>query len=186
MQSFSECLITNTSPTLRLKAVLDKYFPEECEFESDGMKHCCVSECREDSVVENCRKCHRDRCSNPFCPLGKGILSNKRPEALLLYTEAVKLIEEAKEGKEIVICSAVRMSDGYTVRGHRHSDAIRVAHGIPRYEDERPHGDDQGFITSTNRYVTREEGRKIQNEARIPSHDSVGYKGDDLYSEDLY
>jgi len=87
----------NNSYKERLQAVLDKYFPEECEFESDGMKHCCVSECREDSVVENCRKCHRDRCSNPFCPLGKGILSNKRPEALMLYYEAVKLIEEARE-----------------------------------------------------------------------------------------
>ena len=88
--------------------------------------------------------------------------------------------------KEVVICAAVRMKDGYIVRGHRHSDAIRTASGIPRYTDERPHGDDQGFVTSQNRYVTREQGRAMQNLARIPSVNSVGYKGNDLYSEDLY
>lgn len=42
---------------------------EECEFESDGELHSCISTC--DGVVENCRKCHRDICSNPKCPLGK-------------------------------------------------------------------------------------------------------------------
>ena len=88
--------------------------------------------------------------------------------------------------KEIVICSAVRMNDGYIVRGHRHSDAIRTAHGIPRYQDERPHGDNQGFVTSLNLYVTREEGYVLQRNAGIPSIDSVGYKGESLYSEDLY
>lgn len=88
--------------------------------------------------------------------------------------------------KEIVICAAVGMSDGYVVRGHRHNDAIRTAHGIPRYKDERPHGDDQGFVTSENRYVTRKVGFEVQHAAKILSVDSMGYKGEELYSEDLY
>jgi hypothetical protein len=56
---------------------------------------------------------------------------------------------------EIVICAAVRAKDGKIIRGHRHNDAIRALHDIPGYEQEHCHGDDQGFVTSTNRYVTR-------------------------------
>ncbi len=47
--------------------------------------------------------------------------------------------------------------------------------------------DAQGFITSRNRFVTREEGRVLQDAARIPSMDlPEGYKGSTLFSEDLY
>ena len=42
---------------------------KQCVFESDGEKHSCVAGCK--GVVENCRKCHRDICSNVNCPLGK-------------------------------------------------------------------------------------------------------------------
>lgn len=80
------------------------------------------------------------------------------------------------------------MSDGYIVRGHRHSDAIRTAHDIPRYENERPHGDDQGFVTSQNEYVTRFQAMTILQAAGIPSvlpaHDA--FRGGECYSEDLY
>lgn len=43
---------------------------KRCLFESDGEKHSCVQGC--DGFVENCKKCHKDTCSNPVCPLGKG------------------------------------------------------------------------------------------------------------------
>ena len=45
---------------------------------------------------------------------------------------------------------------------------------------------DEGFITSRNRYVTRAEGLKLQLEAGIKSVDPEGYKVSQLYSEDLY
>jgi len=46
-----------------------------CEkFESDGEKHSCIESC--EGIVENCRICHRDRCSNTVCPLGKGVDNN--------------------------------------------------------------------------------------------------------------
>lgn len=86
--------------------------------------------------------------------------------------------------EEIVICAAVRTTTGKIYRGHRHGDcfeAIRSRHYII---GESP--DDQGFITSKNRYVTRLEGRKLQDAARIKSVASGGYCGNTLYSEDLY
>lgn len=94
--------------------------------------------------------------------------------------------------KEIVICSAVRAKDGLVIRGHRHFHALQALHAIPGYEHERPWGDNQGFITSKNRYVTREEGYRIQKDAGIPSalegtiHADAAYVGEQLYSEDLY
>lgn len=46
---------------------------KKCDFESDGEVHSCVSSCN--GKVENCRKCKKDKCSNPNCPLGKGVSS---------------------------------------------------------------------------------------------------------------
>lgn len=94
--------------------------------------------------------------------------------------------------KEIIICAAVRAKDGFIVRGHRHGHALYKPfglQGIPGYEDERPHGDDQGFITSTNRYVNRKEAYKIFVESGAVSVDEKEHpmKGrDELFSEDLY
>lgn len=88
--------------------------------------------------------------------------------------------------RENCICAAVQASDGMIVRGHRHADAMRTLREIPGYGLQRPHGDDQGFVTSFNRYVTRAEGRALQDAAGIESADPGGYRGNDLYSEDLY
>ncbi len=101
------------------------------------------------------------------------------------------LLQETKEAtrKEIVICAAIRMSDGYIVRGHRHCDAILTASKIPRYKNESHRfGDDQGFVTSLNRYVNRIEGAKLQKAAGIKSKMPEGqeYLHGELYSEDLY
>lgn len=84
---------------------------------------------------------------------------------------------------EICICAAVITDDGTVYRGHRHGDAMRTAvkHG---YRPAR--ADQQGFVTSRNRYVSREEGRKLQDAAGIPSADPEGYRGRTLFSEDLY
>lgn len=90
---------------------------------------------------------------------------------------------------EIVICSAVRCPDGYIVRGHRHHNAIYAMQDIPRYKGVHVHGDDQGFVTSLNRYVTRKEGYEIQKAAGIDSiieDRTQKFLGGELYSEDLY
>jgi hypothetical protein len=49
----------------------------------------------------------------------------------------------------------------------------------------REAGMDQGFITSRNRYVDREEGLRLQLAAGIESVAPGGYRGQ-LFSEDLY
>lgn len=89
----------------------------------------------------------------------------------------------------VVICAAIRMSDGYIIRGHRHNDCFMTASKIPRYKNERPHAEDQGFVNSLNQYVTRKEGYEIQRAAGIESvvaDPSERYLNGELYSEDLY
>lgn len=95
--------------------------------------------------------------------------------------------------QEVVICAAVKAPDGYIIRGHRHSDCVRTMAGIPRYQGSGAHAsDDEGFITSTGRYVGRKEGYQIQVAAGIPSfleggpHADGAYLHEELYSEDLY
>lgn len=87
--------------------------------------------------------------------------------------------------KEIVICAAVKTADGKVIRGHRHADAIHAAMN-EGYKLKDLSFADQGFVTSENRYVTREEGRKLQDAAGIKSADREGYRGTTLFSEDLY
>jgi hypothetical protein len=88
---------------------------------------------------------------------------------------------------EICICAAVRLPDGRIFRGHRHGDCRDAI--ILRIGENNWHSsmmDDQGFITSRNRYVGRTEGRALQDLAGIPSADKGGYRGSLLFSEDLY
>jgi hypothetical protein len=87
---------------------------------------------------------------------------------------------------EIIICAAIRMSDGYIVRGHRHNNCIRTASEIPKYQGEKWHGDDQGFITSTGRYVDRKEAFEIASKANQLKYDLSRATTKELYSEDLY
>ena len=94
-------------------------------------------------------------------------------------------------GGEVVICSAIRLSDGRIFRGHRHSDCIRTAHDLVEYQepgswDAKHRRHEQGFVTSRNRYVGREEGLRLQKAAGIPSACPSGYRARDLFSEDLY
>ena len=86
--------------------------------------------------------------------------------------------------KEIIICSAVKTTNGKIIRGHRHSDCISAMYDRKLRPDISYNA--QGFITSKNRFVDRVEGRELQDEAGIKSADEEGYKGDTLFSEDLY
>jgi hypothetical protein len=96
---------------------------------------------------------------------------------------------------ETVICAAIRLPDGRIFRGHRHSDCIHVArytvnwNGGVKPRDDRWDAsmcEDQGFITSRNRYVDRKEGMRLQLAAGIESVAPGGYRGETLFSEDLY
>lgn len=57
---------------------------------------------------------------------------------------------------------------------------------IPQFAHRKAYNWEQGFMTSKNRFVTRKQGRKLQDDAGIKSVDRTGYQTDTLYSEDLY
>lgn len=83
---------------------------------------------------------------------------------------------------EICICAAIKGKDGRVMRGQRHSDCLVAARARQWDLD----GHVQGFMTSMNNFVTREEGRTLQNAAGIASASPEGYMGTTLFSEDLY
>jgi hypothetical protein len=94
---------------------------------------------------------------------------------------------------EICICAAVKLGDKIW-RGHRHGDAMHAMREELSWNNTGSEVMDimkdkklsQGFITSENRYVEREEGRILQEKAGIKSADEEGYRGNTLFSEDLY
>lgn len=86
--------------------------------------------------------------------------------------------------KEICICAAVIAEDGTIVRGHRHGDCLMTIQRMGK--KMQPTAESQGFITSRNRYATRQAGLLLQKIAGIKSADPGGYRGDILFSEDLY
>ena len=88
--------------------------------------------------------------------------------------------------EEVCVCAAIKMPDGYIVRGHRHNDCFRTIQGIQRYKGVNLDSLPDGFMTTRNRFVDRKEGRKLQEAAGIKSADKDGYRGDTLFSEDLY
>jgi hypothetical protein len=79
---------------------------------------------------------------------------------------------------ETIICAAVRASNGKVIRGHRHNDAIRTLQAMEGYQGEQPDGQDQGFVTSTNRFVNRREAYRLHFPDRA--------EPDELRSDDLY
>lgn len=81
---------------------------------------------------------------------------------------------------EVCICAAIQLADGRVIRGHRHDDCIQTA----LKWDADPAYAVQGFVTSCNRFVGRREGMALQKAAGIQS--VTGYRGDILFSEDLY
>jgi len=93
----------------------------------------------------------------------------------------VKILKQNKQ--EICICSAILLKDGRIVRGERHCDCYTTMQRKRITDREEAK---QGFITSRNRFVDRKEGQILQLKANIKSADKEGYRGEELFSEDLY
>lgn len=87
---------------------------------------------------------------------------------------------------EQCICAAIQLPNGEVWRGHRHDSAIRTAMAAPDVRREDIANAVQGFITSQNRFVGREEGARIQTAAGILSAQTLRPVRDMLFSEDLY
>lgn len=95
---------------------------------------------------------------------------------------------------EIIICAAVRYKDKIWM-GHRHPQALSAMKDTLSYEMNRKEmqensvGEDQGFVTSLNRYVNREEAWEIALKAKqikdIELHVATN-SHPLLFSEDIY
>jgi hypothetical protein len=85
-----------------------------------------------------------------------------------------------------IICSAIKMSDGTIIRGHRHHDCIRTARDIPRLKEMQIF--EQGFMNSDNEFVERGLARRIEEKRRQDENDGKkSFQHDTLlFSEDLY
>ena len=88
---------------------------------------------------------------------------------------------------EQCICAAIRIGD-LIVRGHRHDSCFHTASLIPGVQRSAIRKADQGFVTSRNRFVGREEAMQLQKASGVKSAYSPDgeYRGDILFSEDLY
>lgn len=85
------------------------------------------------------------------------------------------LLEREKEVSKLVICSALKTRNGMIIKGHRHADCIRGASEITSLSRDDIIMGEQGFITSENKFVSREEAHQIH----------FGKPGK-LFSEDIY
>jgi hypothetical protein len=90
--------------------------------------------------------------------------------------------------KEIIICAAIKLPTGKIYYGHRHCHCLDAMNGELSWTMNRQQimqvEKKEGFITSQNRFVDREEAWKIAEENNQIIQQSGG-KGT-LYSEDLY
>ncbi len=82
------------------------------------------------------------------------------------------------QAPETVATAAVKLADGKVVTGKTHGQIIA---DLPAESDLT--GADDGFVTSTGRYVTREEGMKIAKESAQVDNSNLG--PDRLYAEHL-
>ena len=79
----------------------------------------------------------------------------------------------------------INCKTGLVFCGHRHAQCIYTKCSISGLRDCESGENEQGFLTSKNRFVTREEGLIIAlRENQVKDLSQV--RGDRLFSEDLY
>lgn len=113
-------------------------------------------------------------------------------------------LENEAKNNEYILCAAIHFKNGapatvagigsgVVVSGRRHSDCLNVLSGIfseeltPTQIDELSDREDQGFLTSHNRYVSRTAAFKIAKANNQIWHNLFdGVEEGSLNSEDLY
>lgn len=91
--------------------------------------------------------------------------------------------------KNQIICAAIKFGDGTIIRGHRHDGCFLYAMNIPHIKKlwETDKTNEQGFMDSRNKFVSRKTAMRIQIKAGIKSFMGTPMKaGKILFSEDLY
>lgn len=90
---------------------------------------------------------------------------------------------------EFILCAAINFNDTI-VCGRRHGDCyVIIKNLLEKYitPSDMPEREDQGFITSENRYVSRKEAFKIAFAQKQIIHNMFEEHEDiELTSEDLY
>ena len=91
--------------------------------------------------------------------------------------------------REFILCAALN-HNGNIICGHRHSDCYATLKNVVKvnYED-MPQRENQGFLTSLNRYVNRKEGwiiAKENNQIQWGLEASENREDSQLISENLY
>lgn len=124
--------------------------------------------------------------TEPSCVEAVGNLkldANRQYQELEKLRADVARLRHLAHQLEICICAAIKMG-GLIIRGHRHDDCLRNIKA--RRLDSEPIV--QGFMTSQNRFVDREEAMQLQRAAGEKSAYSPDGElhGDILFSEDLY
>lgn len=88
---------------------------------------------------------------------------------------------------EIPICAAWQTEEGPVIRGHRHPHCRDAAISMGLHP--RRESDAQGFMTSRNRFVSREEAARLFRLAGLRSavtYQVLPHDVHALFSEDLY
>jgi len=99
--------------------------------------------------------------------------------------------------EERIICSAIWFDDdiaranqnvfsGFVVAGLRHSDCYRTASVFDPEHKYKKYRNEQGFLTSENRFVNRKEALSIAISARQVNKKELHNQLIGLFSEDLY
>lgn len=89
---------------------------------------------------------------------------------------------------EIIICSAIKVND-IIFRGHRHCHCFSALNDQLSWSRTREQieklSNEQGFVTSHNRFVNRVTALEIATSSGQVINKSL-VRGKQLYSEDLY
>jgi hypothetical protein len=92
---------------------------------------------------------------------------------------------ELKKDMPIYTYLPKNLDKGIVFCGHRHGQCIYSKCAITGLRDCESGEQEQGFLTSHNRFVTREEALEIAlRENQVLDHSQI--RGNRLYSEDLY
>ena len=116
----------------------------------------------------------------------EGLGQMSMPEKVCFNACKAQYDEVLKREKEVIICSAIKLADGQIYRGHRHGDCVRAIEDDDSYLERKTEykGHIQGFMTSMDRFVGREEAMNIFIESgKKPAREIIGNL---LMSEDLY
>jgi len=92
---------------------------------------------------------------------------------------------ELKKDMPIEVYLPKNLDRGIVFCGHRHAQCIYTKCAITGLRDAESGENEQGFLTSKNRFVTREEGLEIAlKQNQVIDHSQI--RGNRLFSEDLY